>query len=128
MSRNRYPARSLIPTQEISWRSAPQSGHVLGAVDHNGPDRYERDYIGTNIKIQPRYDRFIQSSDPSIRAQIMAAKRGDLVLVTGVEKNRGRNVRIQTFKVLKAAPPALTLVENASGTSTVSTATEAVAA
>jgi hypothetical protein len=58
----------------------------------------------------------------------MAAKRGDFVRVSGVVKNRGTNIRILTYQTLKAAPPALTLVENASMVTETSTATEAVAA
>lgn len=59
---------------------------------------------------KPGYDRFVQSANPAIQAQLFAAKRGDLVLITGVVKNNGRNIRLLTFKTLKAAPPALEVV------------------
>jgi hypothetical protein len=99
-------------------------GNVLGLVDNNITDKYERDYIGLNIEIEPGYDRFVQSANPEIQALLLAAKRGDLVRITGVVKGRGSNIRILTYTTLKAAPPALTLVEKPAET----TATEAVAA
>jgi hypothetical protein len=77
-----------------------------------------------NIEINPVYDRFVQSADPAIQAQLMTAKRGDLVYITGVVKNKGRNIRITGFKTLKAVEPAIAIV----AASTNSTVTEAVAA
>lgn len=67
--------------------------------------RYERDYIGLNIEIDPGYDKFIQSADPKIQAQFMAARQGDLLWVTGVVKNGGKSIRVLTMKVIEAAPP-----------------------
>jgi acetyl/propionyl-CoA carboxylase alpha subunit len=63
--------------------------------------RYERDYIGLNIEIDPGYDKFIQSADPKIQAQFMAARQGDLLWVT----NGGKSIRVLTMKVIEAAPP-----------------------
>jgi hypothetical protein len=74
-------------------------------VDNNITDRYERDSSGLNIEIDPGYDNFIKSANPAIQAQFMAAKHGELVLVTGVPRNGGRNIRVLTIRVLRAAPP-----------------------
>ena len=67
-----------------------------------------------NIEIQPGYDRFVQSADPVIQEQLMAAKRGDLVYITGVVKGKGTNIRIKTLKTLvPALQPGPVLVETA---------------
>lgn len=58
-------------------------------VDNNITDRYERDSSGLNIEIDPGYDNFIKSANPAIQAQFMAAKHGELVLVTGVPRTAG---------------------------------------
>jgi len=80
----------------------------IGRLRHqpvaNIVDRYEREYIGLNIQIQPGYDHFIQTSDPAIQAKLIAARRGDLVRVHGVVKGNGRNIRVLSFEVIKAAP------------------------
>lgn len=88
-------------------------GTVLGVVDDGIQDRYERDYIGRSVEINPGYDRFVQSADPTIQAQLLAAKRGDLVRVSGVVKNNGSNIRVLTYTVVKAAPVTLELVPDA---------------
>jgi hypothetical protein len=81
-----------------------EAGQIKTLVDSNITDRREREYAEINIEIDPGYDKFIQSADPAIQARMMAVNQGDLVLVTGVVKNNGRNVRILVLKVLKAAP------------------------
>jgi hypothetical protein len=69
-------------------------------------DKYEREYVGLNLQISPGYNRFVQSADPAIQAQLKEARKGEVVWVTGVVKNRGSNIRILTIKTLvQAATP-----------------------
>jgi hypothetical protein len=82
-----------------------------GSIQMQCSDRHGQDYIGLNIEIQPGYDRFVQSADPAIQAQLFAANRGDLVRIVGVVKGGGNSIRILSYTLVKAAVSALELVQ-----------------
>ena len=123
---DRYAQAVRSARSAPTWSSSARShwlieGHSLDCSHFRYFDRSHftynlyREYIGLVIEIQPGYDRFVQSADPVIQAQLMAAKRGDLVYITGVVKGKGgTNTRIKTFKTLASAPePGPVLVEAA---------------
>jgi hypothetical protein len=82
-------------------------GTVLAVRDEGIEDEFGRQYIGLVIQINPDKDRFVQTADPTLHAQILALKQGDLVYVTSEwhrnSSGRGFHARAKTITVLAPA-------------------------
>ena len=83
-------------------------GNVLAIRDEGIEDEFGRQYIGLVIQINPDKDRFVQTADPTLHAQILALNKGDLVYVTSEwhrnSSGRGFHARAKTITVLEPAP------------------------
>ena len=93
-------------------------GNVLAIRDEGIEDEFGRQYIGLVIQINPDKDRFVQTADPTLHAQILALNKGDLVYVTSEwhrnSSGRGFHARAKTITVLEpAATPGPVAVEAA---------------
>lgn len=65
-------------------------------------DAYGREYFGVPVEIEPGYDRNIYSCDPVVVEKIKAAKKGDIVNVTGVKRRSGA-IRVTSFEIVTPA-------------------------
>ena len=93
-------------------------GNVLAIRDEGIEDEFGRQYIGVVIQINPDKDRFVQTADPELHAQILKLNKGDLVYVTSEwhrnSSGRGFHARAKTITVLEpAATPGPVVVEAA---------------
>ena len=82
-------------------------GNVLAIRDEGIEDEFGRQYIGLVIQINPDKDRFVQTADPDLHAQILELNKGDLVYVTSEwhrnSSGRGFHARAKTITVLAPA-------------------------
>jgi hypothetical protein len=87
-------------------------GRVLAVRDENRQgekvvDSVGRHYIGLQIEVEPGKDRYAQSTDSELHAQMLQLNPGDLVYIEGELKrnrnNRGRHARLTRLVVLEKA-------------------------